>query len=446
MSVRIFQASELDPATVVPAGTVVQGQGAIRLRRQDASGEYSREGSFLPGRFDFPNFYAEGMGPLTNFAVSHFTELPDGTPLGTLDYQLSNDGGVTFYYWDGGVWAVAGINDYSSEVDIDENVRTFPLPSPAQVQLRVRILPDGTGTLPGSGERTPLLLDAALAYDCRASELADMVESLQAYLESSMVVPFVQRAELEVASSQVTIDVYQNFSGVVGDPQVFNVTADPAKSVDLFASLVEDRGQELGTVTLSGAQSAGDIIEVQFSMRPYVFIGMPDFLASSTQDADDVADREAYPVAQLPSIALIPSRIVPDDAHNFLDGPAVRSRLRSSPEERSFRNYRLFRATCTLKLLSPLGADAWRMASSGKDVGELDNSFRSLATGELYDVLDFAVQERSQPAQNLVVLDYVLTVRGRSTDPVGTSTPLATTINIQGGSFEREWDDPVQVT
>jgi len=448
MSVKIFDAADLSQATISPADTVVFGEGTLRLKHRNSAGAFDREGGYVQGTAILPNFYAEGIKELTNFAASKFDELTDGTDLGDIEYQLSNDGGTTFYYWAGSIWAAAGASDWNTEVEVDENISTFPLLNPRQIQIKVRLTPpDSAGPFSGSGTLTPVLADVAVAFDSQGDVLEDLAISLQSYIQSTMECRFVQETDIQFATDEAVVDVYQNFAGVTaGSVRVYNLTTDPTESTDLFSSIAEDAGAETGTITMSSSQASGSIIKVYFSMKPLVFIAPPDFLASADMDGDDVASRTAFPVAKLPSIALIPLRIVPDSpVGNLLDGPAVRSKLRSSPEERSFRHHRLFTANCLVKLLAPLGADAWRMASSGKRIAEIDNEFPSLQYGHPYDILGFTLQERSQIAQNLIVLDYTMVVRGRDGDEQGTSTKLAIEINAQLGSFTENYGDPVQV-
>lgn len=44
---------------------------------------------------------------------------------GEIYYQLSNDGGTTWYFWDGDSWAEAGAADYNVASAVDTNIKTF---------------------------------------------------------------------------------------------------------------------------------------------------------------------------------------------------------------------------------------------------------------------------------------------------------------------------------
>lgn len=68
----------------------------------------------------------------------------DNSGTGSVYYQLSNDNGVTWYYWNagGGTWSVAGDTDYSLEEDIDNNIATFP--AGGSISVRAFLVSDGT--------------------------------------------------------------------------------------------------------------------------------------------------------------------------------------------------------------------------------------------------------------------------------------------------------------
>lgn len=54
-----------------------------------------------------------------------FTETATKGGTGQIYYQLSDDGGSTWQYWNGSAWATAGSADYSPATDINTNIATF---------------------------------------------------------------------------------------------------------------------------------------------------------------------------------------------------------------------------------------------------------------------------------------------------------------------------------
>lgn len=73
---------------------------------------------------------------------SAFTETAskDG---GEIYYQLSDDNGATWYYWDGVGWAAAGSSDYSTATEINANITTFPI-SAGQILFKAFLESDGS--------------------------------------------------------------------------------------------------------------------------------------------------------------------------------------------------------------------------------------------------------------------------------------------------------------
>lgn len=55
----------------------------------------------------------------TNFLVT------DGITEGSKGFQLSDDGGATWYYWNGSTWAVVGVLDYNTAAVINANFSSF---------------------------------------------------------------------------------------------------------------------------------------------------------------------------------------------------------------------------------------------------------------------------------------------------------------------------------
>jgi len=61
---------------------------------------------------------------------------------GNIFYQLSPDDGATWYYWNGGAWAIAGSSDYTSAADVNDNFDSFPLGS--AMKVGAFLVSDGT--------------------------------------------------------------------------------------------------------------------------------------------------------------------------------------------------------------------------------------------------------------------------------------------------------------
>ncbi|MCH7492608.1 prepilin-type N-terminal cleavage/methylation domain-containing protein [Patescibacteria group bacterium] len=62
---------------------------------------------------------------------------------GEIYYQLSDDDGTTWYYWDGGAWVVAGATDYNIASDVGSNISQFTTAS-GKIMFRAFLASDST--------------------------------------------------------------------------------------------------------------------------------------------------------------------------------------------------------------------------------------------------------------------------------------------------------------
>ncbi|MFC1721369.1 hypothetical protein ACFL0Z_00450, partial [Patescibacteria group bacterium] len=108
------------------------------FRQTDTVGN-AIEGYASDGSSIYPNS-AHTITSLTNW----YSFAADNSGTGTVHYQLSNDGGTTWYYWNagGGTWSVAGATDYSLEEDVNDNMTTFPVG--VSISARAFLVSDGT--------------------------------------------------------------------------------------------------------------------------------------------------------------------------------------------------------------------------------------------------------------------------------------------------------------
>jgi hypothetical protein len=72
----------------------------------------------------------------SSFAVT------EGTVEGSTRFQLSSDG-ITWYYWDGGTWSIAGASDYNTENTVNTNIGSFPT-GPDKIYKKTFFISDGT--------------------------------------------------------------------------------------------------------------------------------------------------------------------------------------------------------------------------------------------------------------------------------------------------------------
>jgi len=81
--------------------------------------------------------------PASTFSIwSSFSETATKNG-GEIYYQLSDDGGNTWRYWDGGNWSTAGGSNYNTATDVNTNIFNFPTSS-ASIMFKAFLSSDGT--------------------------------------------------------------------------------------------------------------------------------------------------------------------------------------------------------------------------------------------------------------------------------------------------------------
>jgi type II secretory pathway pseudopilin PulG len=101
---------------------VVNGWYAVDDFRQTDSEGNGIEGYAANRPAITPN-ESHNITALTNW----YSFAGDNSGTGTVYYQLSNDNGATWYYWNSLAWAPAGPADYSLASDVNNNIFSFPL-------------------------------------------------------------------------------------------------------------------------------------------------------------------------------------------------------------------------------------------------------------------------------------------------------------------------------
>ncbi len=97
------------------------------------------QGGFIS---DKPGIY-KTAGDTDNLlnAFSGLTETLGGGNQGSVAYQLSDDG-VTWKYWDGAAWSVAGSENYNTEATVNTNISTFPATA-KKIYVKAILISDG---------------------------------------------------------------------------------------------------------------------------------------------------------------------------------------------------------------------------------------------------------------------------------------------------------------
>lgn len=177
------------------------------------------------------------------WAIGLVGETPSGTSVG---FQISNDGGTTWYYWNGSVWSTT-VSDFSTLNEVEENIETFIA---TRIMIKLK-LSSSTNNL-----STPLIKEINLSYKLKKyNPMEDLERSVRRFFQENLKIPLTFLNELESDTDQVTIDT--DFT-VIEVTSAYNITTDPDRLTNIFSSNIDK------VVTLSSAQSTGDIIEINF--------------------------------------------------------------------------------------------------------------------------------------------------------------------------------------
>lgn len=246
---------------------ILDGRGAQLRRMNDDETAYGVGGDYKESWIVCPNWKATGLVDLYGFRVDWVDSgaiIPDVFG-GGVAYQLSNDNGITWLYFNGTSWVTA-VNQWNTEAEVDYNIPSFPLTSQKQVRVRIKLTPT-TG-----GKKTPLIRRVTIYGDLSYDLHDDLLRSMKHWLEQHVWLSEQYFGELDNSDFLTTVDKkWEEFSGPV---TVYNLTTDPGRMTNLFQTFVS------GGIQLTSRQTG--FIEASFMARPAVFIGAEEFIQLST--------------------------------------------------------------------------------------------------------------------------------------------------------------------
>lgn len=197
--------------------------------------------------------------------------LPSGTSLG-FKVRTSGDD----YYWDGASWSVAGLNDWSTEKQISDNLETFPIATIGDRKIGFII-----NLVTTDPSVTPEVKEAKLAGQFDVEYLDDIVyDGLIRKLNTEFRSSSVLRFQTDSASATVDLDAKLENKGynITGIKAVYNLIDDPQMLVNLFDSYTPGTQRqdgftnEPGTVTLTASQPSGAVLHIEFYHLPEIMV------------------------------------------------------------------------------------------------------------------------------------------------------------------------------
>lgn len=256
-------------APTVPGGPeriCVSGTHGLQLRRLSADeSTFSPIGSYRQAYVILPNYQASGLIELFGFQVQTQLSGSDRSNVfgGSVEFQLSNDGGSTWMAYEGGSWVTA--TTWMTESVVDTNIDTFPLTGSRQFRVKLRLTPAQ------GGGATPLVKRVTLFVTLDYDYQEDVRRSMKHHIEREMRVKTVW---YQTVVDQGRIEPEHQWEGIFSPVSAFNLTTDPGRTTNLF-SAIDGKG-----VLLSSAQTGE--VEVTLHSRPPVFLAAEDFFQIST--------------------------------------------------------------------------------------------------------------------------------------------------------------------
>ncbi len=243
---------------------------SIRLSKVDFENKYDKNGNYPEKVWvEWENWRAHAIGGLLSFnPIVSFPEVDlKEYDRGELYYQLSNDNGEKYYYWDGTKWALVTDTDnilqWNTSEDIDENISTFPLIYESQyetVQVKPRVLLVSGGKYRKDGTHDRLLTPyiQAICFTVRYyyDTFMDLCNSVQKYIENNLKARFSIRFLCDKTAKEFTANtLFTNLEEFL----VFNLTTDPNRNINLLDKI------DGNVVKLTDTITEDDTIEFVFS-------------------------------------------------------------------------------------------------------------------------------------------------------------------------------------
>jgi hypothetical protein len=265
------------------------------------------------------------------------------SPVSTLDIPENTD--VKFkvkvpsgnYYWDGAAWSIAGLSDWNTEKEINDNLSSFPIATLGRnIACIIKLVSvDGKAT-PFLHEIKVLgLYDVDLFKDIIYDTI---IRDLQINLRSHSEIVFPTSSSTS-AIDLATIDGVSSYN-VTGIKRVFDLNDDPDRFVDLFdsytpGSLKDDNfTYEPGTVNLNAPVPANHWIKIELEYVPEIVVKV----------GQDYFEAPKYPTILFTQIAeIFKFNFVMRDTNSYgqdyivtdkVNGDAV---MQYSPTQKNFR-------------------------------------------------------------------------------------------------------------
>lgn len=392
---------------------LVVEEGAIFLRRRDATGNFDPSGTFSASEeIILENIIADGITEFFGFEeISYIPEDTDGVILGQIDYQISVDAGATFLYWDGGAWSAAGATDFNQDDVVAANISTLPLENPRQVQLKVRLQSLEVEMA------TPALFEVNIFVEYRFNDLEDIKRSLKQYIDDNINIFLFAFERLATDTDTFTLDTDFGIREVLA---VYNLTTDPNKQTDIFASNVGN------TINLTAPQTTGDKLEIQYHGTAPVFLRAAD---------------EDFTPSELPAIVVTVDPYL-EDKEFLRDGRTLKERNFATGIARKRLPPVYMEGAVEIRSVSELVHASLALSAAVDELFQFDKNVTSIMTGEPMPITNYeSIADESATLTSMFVKAAAFNITRAAFRGGFTEVPIPDEMCLRVGSLKRAFKE-----
>jgi hypothetical protein len=352
----------LSPTTIEdPDDNIVSVDRVLRLKQKGADGKWNPLGTYGSGQVLLETWKPTLMSELLGFWA-----VVDEPGTDRALFRLSPDEGTTELYWDGATWrAPVDDTEWNAEDEVDEGIANFPFETSISVVLRLES---------GTGATTPRFHGFYVFYEVFYDCTEDLLRSVFEKIDEEVRIPALDQFELVTPDNE--LEVTDQPWEIVDSIRVYNLTDDPARQTNLFASI------DGTTITMTSPQEG--ILEVRYHGK-------------LRRDQIHISTDGDFQLQSLPAIVIMPQaqdRVRDDHESRIEEQLRALSvvRMRTQPARHSY--------TLALKCISQFSLHDKKLADATRRAFDTREWVRSLAIDEEFELVGLENVNQTNQTQN----------------------------------------------
>lgn len=271
----------------------------IQLKKLDATGKFSTDANlFIETALITPDALQKWLKFEAIVTEDSDTfSLPAGTSVG---FKVKTTVGNR--YWNGSSWAVAGLSNWNTEAEINDNIDSFPIATIGNKGIGMVV-----NLVTTDPTITPEVRELKLAGQFDIEFLDDIVyDSLIRKLNTDFRSSSVLRFPSTGSISSIDLNTVLENKGynITGIRSVYNLTDDPLRLTNLFDGYVPGNirqdgfTKDPGTITFLSSIPINKVVDIQFEYVPEIYVRagqdffeVPTFPSIIFENILDIEDR-----------------------------------------------------------------------------------------------------------------------------------------------------------